>query len=35
MAEILKTRVSPERGVLRLAADRRRQIDIAFLERSL
>ena len=33
-AEISKPRVSPERGVLRLAANRRRQIDIALLERS-
>src|SRR2546430_17353514 len=33
-AEIPKPLVSPERGVLGFAANRRRQIDIALLERS-
>src|SRR5436190_19656514 len=33
-AEVPKPRVSPERGVLGFAAHRRRQIDIALVERS-
>ena len=34
MAEILKSWISPERGVFRFTADGRRQVDIALLERS-